>query len=474
MRFFIGLGFGTVFALLVHARSEAEDRPEYTRKGQKYMPYVQGFILPFYMVLIAAFGITRQTVLSVCFSIFLQISIYYAVLIPLLPFLRRRISARACAMLWLIPNYLYLVQSHAASLNIPMLVITTPGNLVWTLMSIWFAGFVGVLGWKIIAHIRFRRQILGGAEEYADLAARQQWKLMLTEMRMSEKNIPLLVSDRISTPVAVGLFQRTTVVVLPKKAYTREELELIFHHEIVHIGRMDPWNKVFLVFCTAMCWFNPLMWIAMARSAEDLELSCDETVLLDADDDTRKKYAELLLNTAGDGRGFTTCLSASANALRYRLKNIVKPTARSTGAALVGVTFFFLSITCGYVALGYDEAKGSEILIDSGDSRGYVLTVRSSDLPVSEQDLKLADGDGILEYLSGQTMYRITGQYTFSASNRSATLYLDVPNGADCYLFVYDNAIELYRFNASGTEPEYYHLPEGVNWKLLDQLIAGS
>ena len=117
MRFFVGLGFGTVFALLVHARSEAEDRPEYTRKGQKYMPYVQGFILPFYMVLIAAFGITRQTVLSVCFSIFLQISMYYAVLIPLLPFLRRRISARACAMLWLIPNYLYLVQSHAGALE---------------------------------------------------------------------------------------------------------------------------------------------------------------------------------------------------------------------------------------------------------------------------------------------------------------------------------------------------------------------
>ena len=52
-----------------------------------------------------------------------------------------------------------------------------------------------------------------------------------------------------------------------------------------------------------------------------------ETVLLDADSSVKRQYAGLLLKTAGDERGFTTCLSASAGALRYRLKRPEGPPA---------------------------------------------------------------------------------------------------------------------------------------------------
>ena len=82
-----------------------------------------------------------------------------------------------------------------------------------------------------------------------------------------------------------------------------------------------------------------------------MELSCDETVLLGADDRVRREYAGILLNNAKDQRGFTTCLSASANAMRYRLKHIAKPSRRRSGALAVGLLFFVLSMTSGYVAL---------------------------------------------------------------------------------------------------------------------------
>lgn len=72
-----------------------------------------------------------------------------------------------------------------------------------------------------------------------------------------------------------------------------------------------------------MCWFNPLMWLAMRKSADDLELSCDEIVLEGCSSTTRYQYANLLLKTAGDQRGFTTCLSTTASALRYRLKHVM-------------------------------------------------------------------------------------------------------------------------------------------------------
>ena len=47
------------------------------------------------------------------------------------------------------------------------------------------------------------------------------------------------------------------------------------------VGNFAAINRIFqypagsklLTFCTAICWFCPLMWIAKRRSAEDLELS---------------------------------------------------------------------------------------------------------------------------------------------------------------------------------------------------------
>ena len=65
---------------------------------------------------------------------------------------------------------------------------------------------------------------------------------------------------------------------------------------------------------------HTLMWLAKERSAQDLELSCDETVLLDAGDGARRRYAELLLSAAGNGRGFTTCIEKwAAEMLRERI-----------------------------------------------------------------------------------------------------------------------------------------------------------
>ena len=481
MRFVIGAIVGLTMAWIVYSRANTEHGHTFDERGPKYQPYVAGYVLPYFLALLYPVGMifvgqdfTNHLFLSICFSVFLHISVYYAILLPLLPFLRRHISARACAMLWIIPNYLYLLHQTSLELPLPGLVITVPGKLVWALIGIWLAGFLGVLVWKTAGHLHFRRQLLKNAEICADLQTRQQWKLALAQAQCKDIDIPLTVSPHITTPVTVGLFRRTTVVVLPQKQYSREELELIFHHEIVHIGRMDAWNKFFFVFCTAMCWFNPLMWAATARGSEDLELSCDETVLLNADEDTRKQYAGLLLNTAGDGRGFTTCLSNSAKALRYRLKSIVSPRERSTGATAVGIAFCLLAVTNGFVAMAYDETPISEVLFQSGDLSSYVLTVLDSDRISSEDDLDLADTEGITEYLSGLTLYRLTGQYTFSASSRSALFKLHLPGVKTYQIYVYDNAIEVYPLGQDPLRPILYYIPEGIDWDHLDTLIPAA
>ena len=481
MRLICGIAIGLAFAWTIHSQGEAESSQAFTGKGSKFQPYVPGFLLPMFLLLLVLFELavygaahTGQTLLSICFSLFLHISVYYCILLPLLPLLRKRISSRACAILWLIPNYLYLMHLNSMAVNQPLLVITAPGKLVWILPAIWLIGFLGLLICKIGSHLRFRSCLLKDAEIYPDLQVRQQWKLTLAKYRTETKEIPLMVSNWITTPLTIGLFPSSTVVFLPDRTYSQEELELIFLHEIIHIQRGDPWNKFFLMFCTAMCWFNPLMWIAMSNSAEDLELSCDETVLLNKDVESRTRYAQLLLRTAGDGRGFTTCLSASAKALRYRLKNSISPIDRASGAKLVGITFLLLALSYGYVALAYGGAAGNEMIPQLDAQSGYTLTVLNSDLPISEEELAKVNTEQVREYFSGLTMYRITGQFTFQATNREALIQLQQPGTATYWMFIGDKSIELHALSAESNGPVYYYIPDGIDWNMLDSLINSA
>ena len=171
-----------------------------------------------------------------------------------------------------------------------------------------------------------------------------------------------MVWPQVGTPMTVGCFERTMVLALPRASYSPKERELIFRHELRHIIRCDSRTKVFLGFCAAMCWFNPLGWLACRRAADDLELSCDEAVLEGADEGTRKEYALLLLNSAGTGRGYTTCLSAAAGSLRYRLKRVMKPGRRLAGSLAVGASMFALFLTFGSVALADSPASARELI----------------------------------------------------------------------------------------------------------------
>ena len=453
--------FGLLFAFIVFSNYNNEKNSQQSdQSSRKYQPYVSGFILPTYVITFAILGIlsthwkqAAQEMVSFCFHVFLHISIYYLVLILLLPILRKNICARACATLWIIPNYLYITQQETMELPAPWLVITTPGNLIWFLFFLWIFGFVIILGWKIIEHISFRRHILQDSVPVSDPEILSLWQTTLDNARMRDFGFQLVVSDCVHTPLTIGLWYSRTVVVLPRNSYTPEELELIFQHEIIHIGRGDAWTKFFLIFCTAMCWFNPLMWFAMKTCSEDLELSCDETVLLDANPDTHKRYAMLLLDNASDGRGFTTCLAASVQSMRYRLKRIMQPAVRRSGALVVGFTFFLLCMTNGYVALAYDAKSGQELLSQYGDPSQFTIRPRQENV----------SAESLVDALSALTFYDMTGNYSFSGMEYVGSCVFTTPKGS-LNLILHDHAIRLTVHSKDGYSSAQYYVPEEISW----------
>ena len=470
--------FSLAFAWVVFSRYDSEIGYDGTdREGQKYLPYIPGALLPLYLTLLlilgsASYGVLSgaQRIFSLCFGIFLHISAYYLVLILLLPLLRGRISARACAMLWVIPNYLYITHQSFMELPAPKFVITLPGRWLEVLLGIWLVGFAAVLFWKIAEHLFFRHSVLKDAAPVTDPDTLRIWEKVLEDARIKRPKFKLVTSPHARTPLSIGLFHRTIRVILPQCSYSPEELELILRHEIVHIGREDAWSKFFLIFCTAMCWFNPLMWVAMRKSAEDLELSCDETVLIGADDSTRKQYAALLLDTAGDGRGFTTCLSASAQAMRHRLRGVTRPGKRPSGAIVVGLVFFVLCMTSGYVALAYGGTPGAELIFTEGDPTQYTVRhVTKTDDPFHTV-YQVTDQEALGSYLSGLTLCQLSGNYAFSEGEQFIYL-MDTPAGT-LGVELGDHALKLVPLYGEEPDSALYYVPEGIDWDYLSTVVV--
>lgn len=438
---------------------------------QRYRPLIVGYVLPLYLVslggLSAAFGSEEmlQNILSICFCIFLQICLYYAVLLSVLPLLRRRISAVACAMLWLVPNYLYIAFNGLMELVRPRLVLHASAGLLRTLSLIWLAGAIAVMGWKILSHLIFRRRLLREAQEPGE-ALLAQWREELERANVKKPKWKLVISPQATTPLSIGLWPRTTRVVLPERTYSREELTLILRHEIVHLSRMDAWGKFFLAFCTAICWFNPLMWVAMRKSADDLELSCDEAVAAELDEAERRRYASLLLDTAGDERGFTTCLSASSKALRYRLRGIVHPLRRTSGALTVGLVFFILCMSCGYVSLAVDSGTVGDQVWPEQDT-AYAITDLERKVNGRWVPYICLDETAFRAYLAALPTSDVMGRYSYSEDIWA--LRFDLKEGSAHWVRLTDDLMETWPRDKA--HYEYAYLPQRIDWDYLDTLL---
>ena len=74
------------------------------------------------------------------------LTFYFGALMLLLPLLRRKISARACATLWLLPVFLYYnLTVWRMSYLPPLVVLRVPSGVVPMLLGLWAAGFVAVV-----------------------------------------------------------------------------------------------------------------------------------------------------------------------------------------------------------------------------------------------------------------------------------------------------------------------------------------
>jgi beta-lactamase regulating signal transducer with metallopeptidase domain len=110
------------------------------------------------------------------------------------------------------------------------------------------------------------------------------------------RTLPAVLSgESVQTPAVVGLFKPK--LLLPTHVLTQcsqREIRLIVMHELAHLKRHDIAGNWLIAIASIVHWFNPLVWLMVARMRADRELACDELVLAHCSNDAQA-YGQTLV-----------------------------------------------------------------------------------------------------------------------------------------------------------------------------------
>lgn len=171
--------------------------------------------------------------------------------------------------------------------------------------------------------------------------------LYFTTLREGNASAPLYdniyLSEKIASPAVYGIIKPK--ILLPA-AYAEKDLSFILLHEKMHIRRADNLWRVIAFLIVAAHWFNPLAWVFLKRFLADIELSCDECVLVKLGDTHSKDYARSLLEAKERTNPFASAFGGAR--IRTRIENILS-FKKMTWFSLIG--FLILLAVIFYVLL---------------------------------------------------------------------------------------------------------------------------
>lgn len=183
---------------------------------------------------------------------------------------------------------------------------------------IWLAGMLLLVLWNIILTVRVRKK-LGRAVRYRD---------------------NIYESDDIPSPFVLGVFSPR--IYIPFRLSDRER-EYILRHEKYHIHRRDYLTKIIAVLITSVYWFHPLVWVSYFCMVRDMEMSCDEYVLSEMEEDVRQDYSRSLLAFAANERRFTLgTLTFGETDTRSRIKHVLKFKKKGKWMSVLAIVLFAL------------------------------------------------------------------------------------------------------------------------------------
>ncbi len=171
-------------------------------------------------------------------------------------------------------------------------------KLVYVAAFIWLVGIAALLIYGIVSYIRLHRKLRFAVK--------------------FEDNI--YQTEAVSSPFIMG-FVRPKIYI--PYGLDPSSLEYVLAHEKAHIKRLDHIVKPISFLVLTAHWFNPLVWLSFYLMSRDMEMSCDEKVLVKGA--PSKDYSTTLLSLAVKKRfPSPSPLAFGESGVKGRIKNALK------------------------------------------------------------------------------------------------------------------------------------------------------
>lgn len=107
--------------------------------------------------------------------------------------------------------------------------------------------------------------------------------------------------DRIPTPFVMGIVHPRIYIPFH---LSEEDEHCILEHERMHIRHGDHIMRLLGMLAACLHWWNPLVWVAVNRLNQDMEMYCDEAAVAAKSVAEKKQYMTALLHFAVKGRQY--------------------------------------------------------------------------------------------------------------------------------------------------------------------------
>ncbi len=187
---------------------------------------------------------------------------------------------------------------------------------------VWLCGLVGMIAYGVISYLRLRLRVRASI--------------------CQDGNVYLC--DDIDSPFILGVIRPR--IYLPS-GMTQEQMDYVIGHEQAHLRRLDHiWKPLgFALLC--LHWFNPLLWVAYILLCRDIEKACDEKVIRDMDDESKKGYSETLVACSVHRRAVMACpLAFGEVGVKERIKSVLNYKKPAFWIILVAVVVLIVTGVC--------------------------------------------------------------------------------------------------------------------------------
>ena len=217
---------------------------------------------------------------------------------------------------------------------------TTSANplQVWgTILScVWLIGLFLMVAYMLIGYLRLRFRLRTATKR---------------EGRVYE-------SEFVSSPFILGIFRPR--IYLPY-GLNENTVDHVVAHEEAHLKRRDHLIKPLAFLFLAVYWFQPLLWVAYILLCRDIEYACDEKVIKNESDETRREYSMALLSCSIRRFSIAACpLAFGEVGVKARIKNVMNYKKPTFWLILLAVVAIIVASVC-FLTNPLTDSKKAEV-----------------------------------------------------------------------------------------------------------------